>query len=44
MQAQQIFWQILADFSIKGVNMHPICINFAEITLFTATLIYIPRK
>ena len=40
MWAKQICWQILLSFSIKGLNMHPICINCAEITLFIATHIY----
>ena len=44
MWAQQIFWQILVNFSIKGHNMHPIGINFVEMTLFIATLICIQRK
>ena len=44
MWAQQIFWQILVNFSIKGRNMHSKSINFVEMTLFIATLICIQRK
>ena len=44
MWAQQIFWQILVNFSIKGRNMHPININFVETTLLIAALICIQRK
>ena len=44
MWAQQIFWQILVNFSIKSRNMHSKSINFVEMTLFIATLICIQRK
>ena len=44
MWAQQIFWQILVNFSIKSRNMHSKSINFVEMTLFIATLICIQTK
>ena len=44
MWVQQIFWQILVNFSIKGRYMHPISINLVEMTLSIATLICIQRK
>ena len=44
MQAQQIFWQNSANFCIKGLYLHPICILLAEMTLYILTLIYIFKQ